>query len=90
MAYAGAEWTDALLRAMNGEKDVSLFTFVESPLYADKGVPYFSSKVTLTAEGTVGQIHDVGKITESEQKLLDACLPDLAGNIKKGVQFIAK
>ena len=29
MAYAGAEWTDALLRAISGEKDVSLYTYVD-------------------------------------------------------------
>jgi hypothetical protein len=29
---AGAEFTDAILRAMNGEKDVTVCTYVESPL----------------------------------------------------------
>lgn len=47
MAYAGAVFTDALLKAKRGDKNVVQCTFVESPLYADKGVTYFSSEVTL-------------------------------------------
>ncbi|KAK4046143.1 Malate dehydrogenase, cytoplasmic [Microbotryomycetes sp. JL201] len=89
MAYAGAEWADALLRAMNGEKNVTLCTYVESPLYADQGVTYFSSPVTLTSEGTVGEIHPVGQLDATEQKLLEACLPDLKKNIAAGEKFVA-
>lgn len=47
MAYAGAVFADALLKAKRGDKNVVQCTFVESPLYADKGVTYFSSEVTL-------------------------------------------
>ena len=36
------------------------------------------------------KIHPVGKVTEYEQKLLDACLADLKGNINKGVKFAAE
>lgn len=32
---------------MRGDKDVVQCTYVESPLYADKGVTFFSSQVTL-------------------------------------------
>ncbi|NXD32721.1 MDHM protein, partial [Spelaeornis formosus] len=90
MAYAGADFTDSLLRAMNGEKDVKLCTYVESPLYKDQGVDFFSSPVSLTAEGTVGTIHPVGELHPTEQKLLEACLPDLKKNIAAGTAFIAK
>ncbi|BGP58467.1 hypothetical protein JCM8202_005304 [Rhodotorula sphaerocarpa] len=89
MAYAGLEWADALLRAMNGEKDVQLCTYVESKLYADKGCDYFSSPVTLTSEGTVGEIHPIGDLHPSEQALLDECLPALAKNIEAGKKFMA-
>lgn len=47
MAYAGAKFTHALLRGLNGEKGVVTPTFVKSPLFADKGVDYFSSNVEL-------------------------------------------
>ncbi|KDE02587.1 malate dehydrogenase [Microbotryum lychnidis-dioicae p1A1 Lamole] len=90
MAYAGAEFTDAILRAIDGEKNVTLCTYVESPLYAKDGVDFFSSPVTLNSEGIVGEIHPVGKLHPSEEELLKACLPDLAKNIKAGVDFVAK
>jgi len=73
---------------MNGEKNVTLCTYVESPLYADKGVEFFSSPVTLSSEGIVGEIHPVGELHPTEQKLLDACLPDLKKNIEAGVMFM--
>jgi len=88
MAYAGADWADAILRSMNGEKNVKICTYVESPLYADKGVTYFSSPVTLSSEGTVGTIHPIGEIDPTEQTLLEACLPDLQKNIAAGEKFI--
>ena len=89
MAYAGLEWADALLRAMNGEKNVKLCTYVESPLYADKGCDFFSSPVSLTSEGTVGEIHPVGDLHPTEQALLEECLPALAKNIEAGKKFMA-
>lgn len=47
MAYAGAKFTNALLRGLNGEKGVITPTFVKSDLFADKGVDFFSSNVEL-------------------------------------------
>jgi hypothetical protein len=47
MAYAGAKFTNSLLRGLNGEKGVVTPTFVKSPLYADQGIDYFSSNVEL-------------------------------------------
>ena len=47
MAYAGAKFTNALLRGLSGEKGVITPTFVKSPLFADRGVDFFSSNVEL-------------------------------------------
>ena len=47
MAYAGAKFTNSLLRGLNGEKGVITPTFVKSPLFADQGVDFFSSNVEL-------------------------------------------
>ena len=47
MAYAGAKFTHALLRGLNGEKGVITPTFVKSDLFASKGVDFFSSNVEL-------------------------------------------
>lgn len=82
MAYAGSRMADALLRAAAGEKGVIEPTFVQSPLYADQGCDFFSSKVELGPEG-VKTIHPVGKVSDYENDLLTAALKDLAKNITK-------
>ncbi|KAM6489252.1 malate dehydrogenase [Amanita muscaria] len=86
MAYAGAKFTNALLRGLNGEKGVVTPTFVKSPLFADQGIDFFSSNVELGPNG-VEKIHPLGPLSEEEKKLLDACLPELKKNIEKGKQF---
>ena len=86
MARAGARFAESLLKAAQGQKGVIEPTFVESPLYKDQGCDFFASNVELGPNG-VEKIHPVGQITAHEQKLLDVCLKDLAGNIKKGVEF---
>lgn len=47
MAYAGAKFTHALLRGLNGEKGVVTPTFVKSDLFANQGIDFFSSNVEL-------------------------------------------
>jgi malate dehydrogenase len=37
----------------------------------------------------VEKIHPIGELTPEEQKLLDACLPELKKNIEKGKAFAA-
>ena len=88
MAMAGARMADSVLRAAQGEKGVIEPTFVESPLYKDQGIDFFSSKVELGPEG-VDKILPVGKVDAAEEKLLEACFADLKKNIAKGVAFVA-
>ncbi|KAH8831100.1 malate dehydrogenase [Flagelloscypha sp. PMI_526] len=88
MAYAGAKFTNALLRGLNGEKGVVVPTFVRSPLFENKGIDFFSSNVELGVNG-VERIHDLGALSAEEEKLLDACLPELKKNIEKGKAFVA-
>ncbi|KAL0948915.1 hypothetical protein HGRIS_009024 [Hohenbuehelia grisea] len=88
MAYAGAKFTNSLLRGLNGEKGVVTPTFVKSPLFADQGIDFFSSNVELGPNG-VEKIHELGSLTAEEQKLLEACLPELKKNIEKGKAFVA-
>ena len=47
MAYAGAKFANAVLRGLNGEKNVITPTFVKSDLFASQGVDFFSSNVEL-------------------------------------------
>ncbi|KAH7163386.1 lactate/malate dehydrogenase [Dactylonectria estremocensis] len=89
MAMAGARMADSVLRAAQGEKGVVEPTFVESPLYKDQGVDFFSSKVELGPDG-VETIHPVGAVDSVEEGLLSAALGDLKKNIEKGVKFVAE
>ncbi|KAI0959020.1 Malate dehydrogenase, cytoplasmic [Taiwanofungus camphoratus] len=89
MAYAGATFTNALLRGLSGEKGVVTPTFVKSPLFADQGVDFFSSNVELGRNG-VEKIHPLGPISAEEEKLLADCLPDLKKNIEKGKAFVVQ
>ena len=84
MAMAGARFAESLLKAAQGEKGVVEPTFVDSPLYKDRGIDFFASKVELGPNG-VEQIHEIGKITPKEQEMLDVCLKDLEKNINKGM-----
>ena len=86
MAMAGARFAESLLKAMQGQKGVVEPTFVDSPLFKDRGCEYFASNVELGPNG-VEKIHPICKITDYEQKLLDSCVEDLAKNIKKGVEW---
>lgn len=88
MAQAGARMADSILRAAQGEKGVVEPAFVDSPLYKDQGIDFFSSQVELGPEG-VSKVLPVGKIDAAEEKLLEACLGDLKKNIEKGVSFVA-
>ncbi|KAF9457250.1 NAD-malate dehydrogenase [Collybia nuda] len=88
MAYAGAKFTNSLLRGLNGEKGVVTPTFVKSPLFADQGIDFFATNVELGVNG-VEKIHPIGALSAEEQKLLDACLPELKKNIAKGKDFAA-
>ncbi|KAL7936476.1 lactate/malate dehydrogenase [Trichoderma chlorosporum] len=87
MAFAGARMADALLRAADGEKGVVEPTFVESPLYKDQGIDFFSTNVELGPNG-VEKILPIGEIDANEKKLVEACLGDLKKNIAKGVAFV--
>jgi malate dehydrogenase len=87
MAMAGARFTESLLKAAQGQKGVVEPTFVDSPLFKDQGCDFFASNVELGPSG-VEKIHPIGKVTDFEQKLVDACVVDLAKNIKKGVEWV--
>lgn len=87
MAQAGNEWATAVLRALSGEKGVSIYTYVASNV--KEHCPYFSSLVDLGKEG-VEKIHPVPKLNAYEEQLLAKCVEGLQGNIKKGVAFGSK
>jgi malate dehydrogenase len=83
MAYAGAEFADSVMDALDGKKGVTECTFVESTVTDAK---FFASPVTLGKEG-VDTIHGYGKVTAYEQKLIDTMLPDLISQADKGFEW---
>lgn len=84
MAYAGAEFTFSLLKALRGDKGIVECTFVESNV--EPSVSFFSSRVELGKNG-VERILPIGDVTEYERGLLGKCVEELAKNIAKGVEF---
>lgn len=84
MAYAGAEFTFSLLKALNGEKGVIECSFVESPVVPE--LRFFASRIELGKNG-VEKIHDIGKISDYEATKLKELIPELKASIKKGEEF---
>ncbi|PWN50136.1 putative MDH1-malate dehydrogenase precursor, mitochondrial [Violaceomyces palustris] len=87
MAYAAAVFTNSLLKALNGEKGIKECAYVDSPLYKDQGVDFFATPITLGSEG-VAEVNPIGPVSAEEEKLLEAAIPELAKNIKKGVEWV--
>ena len=53
------------------------------------GLDYFSTNIELGAEGTKKAL-PLGDLTPFEQNLLKEAIPELRGNIEKGVKFITE
>jgi malate dehydrogenase len=86
MAYAGQFFASRLMAAMSGEKDVVECAFVENDLTS---APFFATKVRLGPSG-VEEVLPFGPINEFEQQGLDALVPDLIVQAKKGIEFANK
>ncbi|QRV85384.1 malate dehydrogenase [Ceratobasidium sp. AG-Ba] len=96
MAYAAAEFTNAVLKGLKGE-DVVVPSYVH--LKADPAgaqelikeigaeLTYFSTNVKLGPNG-VEKILPLGNISEYEKKLVATAVPELQGNIDKGASFV--
>lgn len=84
MAFAGAEFTFSLLKALRGDKGIVECTFVESNVVPE--LPFFSSRVELGKNG-VEKIYPVGDVSKFEEGLLKACKEQLAKDIAKGIEF---
>ncbi|XP_063900783.1 malate dehydrogenase, mitochondrial-like isoform X1 [Zophobas morio] len=82
MAYAGALFTDALLRAGKGDPVVEC-AYVESNITE---VKFFSSSLLLGPEGVTEHL-GFGTLSAYEEDKLRALLPELDRNITKGLQF---
>merc|ERR1711878_29050 len=86
MAYAAARFTDSLIKAMNGQEGVIECAYVQSDVTEAK---YFATPILLGPNGVAKNL-GLGTLTEFEEGLLKASLPELQGSIKKGIEFAAK
>lgn len=84
MAFAGAEFTFSLLKALRGDKGIVECTFVESNVVPE--LEFFSSRVELGKNG-VEKIYPIGDISKFEEGLFKACKEQLAKDIAKGIEF---
>ncbi|KAJ5166512.1 malate dehydrogenase [Penicillium canariense] len=94
MAFAGFRFAEAVIRAAKGEKGIVEPTFVYLPgvpggeeIAKATGVDFFSTPVELGPNGAEKATNILGGVTDQEQKLLEACIKGLKGNIEKGVEF---
>jgi malate dehydrogenase len=83
MAYAGFRFTNSLVRALQGEKGIVECAYVQ---VQGMEVDFFALPVELGKEGIV-KIHPIPKLNDVEQSALKELIPQLKGNIEKGVQF---
>ncbi|KAG8694907.1 hypothetical protein FRC09_009524 [Ceratobasidium sp. 395] len=96
MAYAAAEFTNAVLKGLKGE-DVTVPTYVHLNADPEGGkllakeigaeLTYFSTNVKLGPNG-VEKILPLGHISEYEQGLVKAATSELKDNITKGANFV--
>jgi len=83
MAFAGARFTNSLIRAIQGEKGIIECSFVQ---VEGLETEYFALPVELGKEGIV-KYHPIPKLNDYEQAQMKDLIPILKGNIEKGVQF---
>lgn len=83
MAYAGALFTESVLRGLAGQQ-VTECTYVQQ---ADG--TYFSCPVQIGKNGVEKITRDLGKLSDFEQKVYADMQGELSKNVEKGVQFVA-
>merc|ERR1711978_184403 len=86
MSYAAARFTDSLIKAMNGQEGVIECAYVASNVTE---AAYFATPILLGPNGIAKNL-GLGTMSEYEEGLLKAALPELQGSIKKGVEFADK
>lgn len=85
MAYAGARFAFSLLRGLKGEPNVVECSYVKSNVVP--GLEYFSTPVVLGKNGLEKNL-GLGKVSDYEQKMVDAAKAELQASIKKGIEFV--
>uniref|UniRef100_A0A6S8Z9Z8 Malate dehydrogenase n=1 Tax=Ditylum brightwellii TaxID=49249 RepID=A0A6S8Z9Z8_9STRA len=83
MAYAGYLFTENVLKALRGEKDIVQCAYVENDL---TDAQYFATPCKFGPNG-VEEVLPFGELSAYEKSWFDKMLPDLKKQIQKGVDF---
>lgn len=83
MAFAGAQFVNSLLRALNGEPVIEC-SFVKSDVTE---ASYFSTPLLLGRYGVDINL-GLGKLSKLEEELVKQAIPELKASIKKGEDFV--
>jgi len=85
MAKAGADFTNALVRAQKGEKGIVQCAYVESDVVPE--CKWFSTEIEIGPNG-ITKNHGLGKLDAYEQVLLKKAIAELKPSIDEGVDFV--
>merc|ERR1739848_212984 len=83
MAFAAARFADNCITAQSGQPVIE-YAYVESDI---TNATYFSSKLELGSSGIKENL-GIGEVTDYEQGLIDAAVPELQKTITKGEEFV--
>ena len=86
MAYAASQFVSAVLRAMNGEKNIVQPAFVQQEY---QGCHFFSSLVKLGKEGVAETIPVPSNLTRFEMESIRQAIPLLIEQAQKGIDFVS-
>eukprot|EP00798_Chlamydomonas_sp_ICE-L_P007955 gene7955-1171_t len=84
MAYAAARMTESVLLGLAGEPNIYECAYVESDVVP--GCTFFATKVLLGPDG-ISKVMGLGEMDEFEKAAMEAMLPQLQGEIQKGLEF---
>ncbi|KAG5493032.1 hypothetical protein GH5_01759 [Leishmania sp. Ghana 2012 LV757] len=87
LAYAACDFSISLLKAHRGDVGIVECALVESTMRTE--TPFFSSRVELGREG-VQRIFPMGALTSYEHDLIEAAVPELAGDVQAGIEAARK
>jgi len=86
MAYAGARFTNSLLRGLHGHPNIIECAFVKSDVAE---TPFWSNRLVLGTNGVQTNM-GIGKITDFERDMIKAAVPELKKSIDKGIEYAQK
>ncbi|KAL4223111.1 malate dehydrogenase [Mactra antiquata] len=84
MAYAAAKFAESLIEAMGGADGKVECAYVQSDVTE---ATYFATPLLLGKNGIEKNL-GIGNMIDYEKKLVDAAMPELKANIKKGEDFV--